>query len=80
MHPHIDPLSLPDDRFLERARYMCTTKVPHKNRQAASAHLRRGSYTGTPYHCPICGDWHTTTYDRAQAKRFSRRLSRLLRN
>lgn len=59
---------------------MCATKIPHLNRQAAAAHLRRGSYNGTPYHCPICGDWHTTTYDRAQAKRFARRLSRLLRN
>jgi hypothetical protein len=76
---HIDPLSLPDNRFRYRARAMCATKIPHLNRQAAAAHLRRGSYNGTPYHCPLCGDWHTTTYDRAQAKRFARRLSRLLR-
>lgn len=80
MPTHIDPLQLTDADFIERARAMCATKIPHLNRAAAAAHLRRGSYNGTPYHCPICGDWHTTTYDRAQAKRFARRLSRLLRN
>jgi hypothetical protein len=77
---HTDPLSLSDADFLERATAMCATKIPHPNRQAATAHLRRGHYSGTPYHCPICGDWHTTTYNRAQSKRFSRRLSRLLRS
>lgn len=80
MPTHTDPFQLPDDSFLNRARAMCSTKIPHLNRQAAVAHLRRGGYTGTPYHCPFCGDWHVTTYNRAQAKRFARRLSRLLRN
>lgn len=77
---HSDPLTVDDETFLDRARAMCTTKVPHPNRQAASAALRRGAYTGTPYRCPICDAWHTTTYDRARSKQFSRRLSRLLRD
>ena len=47
---------------------------------AATAAMRRGSYNGTPYRCPICDAWHTTTYDRARSKQFSRRLSRLLRD
>ena len=76
---HSDPLTLDDAAFLARARAMCTTKVPYLNRPAATAALRRGSYTGTPYRCPICDAWHTTTYDRVRSKRFSRRLSRLLR-
>lgn len=32
---HSDPLTLPDEAFLTRARAMCATKVPHPNRQAA---------------------------------------------
>jgi hypothetical protein len=76
---HINPLNLLDEQFLKRARMMCTTKVPHVNRQAATAHLRRGGYPGTPYHCRICGSWHITKYNKAQAKQFARRLSRLLR-
>ena len=58
---HSDPLTLPDEAFLTRARAMCTTKVPHPNRQAATAAMRRGSFNGTPYRCPICDAWHTTT-------------------
>ena len=77
---HSDPLTLPDEAFLTRARAMCATKVPHPNRQAATAAMRRGSFNGTPYRCPICDAWHTTTYDRARSKQFSRRLSRLLRD
>lgn len=80
MRFHIDPLTLPDEQFLERARAMCASKVPHVNRQSATAHLKRGGYSGTPYACPLCGNWHTTTYNKAQAKQFARRLSRLLRN
>jgi len=77
---HTDPLSLNDAVFLERAHAMCATKIPHVNRQTATAHLRRGNYNGTPYRCPFCDCWHTTTYDRARSKQFARRLSRLLRN
>jgi len=80
LHSHTDPLTLADEAFLERAHTMCASKVPHLNRQSAIAHLKRGGYAGTPYACPLCGNWHTTTYDRAAAKRFSRRLSRLLRD
>jgi hypothetical protein len=77
---HTDPFTLGDYEFLERARVICASKVPYDKRQSAVAQLRRRGFKGTPYHCPLCGKWHTTKYNKVQGKQFSRRLSRLLRD
>lgn len=76
---HTDPMSLPDAEFLTRARDMCGTKAAFVTRAEAVATTNRHRYPGTPYRCPWCSSYHITTYDRARAKAFTRRLSRLLR-
>lgn len=76
---HINPLDLSDEEFLKRAKHMCTTKAAYVSRAEASTFTRRRGYAMSAYHCPWCGYWHLTTYDRARAKAFTRRLKRLLR-
>jgi hypothetical protein len=82
LHPpqHTNPLDLSDADFLDRAERMCSTKVPYTTRTEAATLTRRHGFCGTPYRCPWCDHWHITTYDRARAKAFTRRLSRLLRS
>ena len=77
--PHTDPFTLSDDDFLSRAKQMCATKAAYVTRAQATATTKRFRYPGTPYLCPWCSQYHITTYDRARAKAFMRRLSRLLR-
>jgi hypothetical protein len=77
--PHIDPLDLPDDEFLARAEHVCSTKAAYVTRAEAAAFSRRHGYSASAYRCPWCGHWHHTSYDRARAKAFTRRLKRLLR-
>lgn len=76
---HIDPFSLSDADFLTRARQMCATKAGYTSRAQATSTTKRFKYPGTPYLCPWCSQYHITTYDRALAKKFTRRLSRLMR-
>lgn len=76
---HTNPLDLDDDAFLARAQAMCSTKAPYTTRPEAVAFAKRHGFSGAPYHCPWCGHWHLTTYDRARSKAFTRRLSRALR-
>lgn len=78
-HAPLDPLSLPDSDFLTKARAMCRCKAAFVTRAEAVALTRRGQFKGTPYLCHWCQQWHLTTYNRARAKQFTRRLSRLLR-
>ncbi len=77
---HINPLDLDDDAFLAKAEAMCSTKAAFTTRPEAMALAKRRGYTVTPYLCPWCGHWHHTSYDRARAKAFNRRLKRLLRD
>ena len=77
---HIDPLLLSDEDFLNRAEAMCGTKAAYVNRAEVSAFVRRYGHALHPYKCPWCGLYHTTSYDRARAKAFTRRLKRLLRS
>lgn len=77
---HVDPLALPDDEFLAKAEAMCATKCAYTTRPEAVTFAKRNGYPVTPYLCPWCGFWHLTSYDRARAKAFQRRLSRLLRS
>lgn len=76
---HIDPFSLDDDSFLAKAQAMCSTKAAYTTRPEAVALAKRRGLAVTPYLCPWCGHWHLTSYDRARAKAFNRRLKRLLR-
>lgn len=76
---HKDPLSLADADFLARAQTMCRSKAAYVTRAEAVTFVRRNNYNGSPYRCPWCDHWHVTSYDRARAKAFRRRLSRLLR-
>lgn len=76
---HTDPLALADDAFLTKAQAMCSTKAAYTTRTEAVTCARRHGYAVTPYRCHWCGYWHTTSYDRARAKAFTRRLKRLLR-
>lgn len=68
-----------DSDFLARSRHICATKAAYNTRPEAVTFMRRRQYTGTPYACPWCGFWHITTYDRARARAFTRRLKRLMR-
>jgi hypothetical protein len=77
---HIDPLSLPDDAFLTKARHMCSTKAAYATRAEAVTFTKRRHYALSAYLCPWCHHWHLTSYNRARAKAFKRRLSRLLRD
>lgn len=77
---HIDPQDLSDDEFLTKAAAMCATKAAYTTRPEAVAFTRRRGYTGAPYRCPWCDHWHLTSYDRARARAFNRRLSRLTRS
>jgi hypothetical protein len=77
---HINPLDLDDDAFLAKAEAMCSTKAAFTTRPEAMALAKRRGYTVTPDLCPWCGHWHHTSYDRARAKAFNRRLKRLLRD
>ena len=77
---HTNPLDLDDSAFLAKAEAMCPTKAAYTTRPEAVTFARRHGYAGTPYHCPWCGYWHITSNDRARAKAFTRRLSRLLRS
>lgn len=76
---HVDPQELPDDEFLAKAAAMCATKAAYTTRPEAVAFTRRRGFSGSPYRCPWCAHWHLTSYDRARAKAFTRRLSRLSR-
>ena len=73
-------MELDDATFLEKARAMCGTKAAYTTRPEAVAFARRRGFQAQPYTCPWCGDWHLTSHDRARAKAFTRRLSRLLRS
>lgn len=75
-----DPLSLADSDFLAKARAMCRCKAAFVTRAEAVTLTRRGHFKGTPYLCHWCQNWHLTTYNRARAKAFTKRLSRLLRS
>lgn len=77
---HINPLELDDDAFLARARDMCASKAAYTTRAEAVTFAKRHGYALSAYRCPWCGHWHLTSYDRARAKAFKRRLSRLLRD
>jgi len=72
--------ALSDAQFLARAKAVCTCKAAYTTRTEAATFVRRRGYTGEPYLCPWCQLWHLTTYDRARAKAFRRRLKRLLRS
>ncbi|MFZ9655505.1 MAG: hypothetical protein ACO29V_07660 [Limnohabitans sp.] len=76
---HINPLDLDDDAFLEKAEAMCATKAAYTTRPEAVAFAKRRGFASAPYHCPWCGHWHLTSYNRARAKAFTRRLKRALR-
>lgn len=76
---HTNPLDLPDDEFLARARDMCATKAAYTTRPEAVTFAKRHGYAVSAYLCPWCDHWHLTSYDRARAKAFNRRLRRLLR-
>lgn len=76
---HINPFSLDDTAFLAKAEAMCSTKAAYTTRPEAVALAKRRGIAVTPYLCPWCGHWHLTSYDRARAKAFNRRLKRLLR-
>lgn len=58
---------------------MCATKAAYVTRAEANTFARRRGYPLTSYHCPWCGYWHHTSFDRARARSFNRRLRRLLR-
>lgn len=77
--PHTDPLALTDSAFLAKAEQMCSTKAAFTTRSEATAFLKRSGYNQAAYRCPWCNHWHLTSYDRARAKAFNRRLRRLLR-
>jgi len=77
---HINPLELPDDAFLARAQEMCASKAAYTTRAEAVTFAKRHGYALSAYLCPWCQHWHLTSYDRARAKAFKRRLSRLLRD
>jgi hypothetical protein len=76
---HINPLDLPDSAFLAKAEQMCASKAAFTTRAEASAFTKRSGYNQAAYRCPWCHNWHLTSYDRARAKAFNRRLRRLLR-
>lgn len=76
---HVNPLQLDDAAFLAKAEAMCPTKAAYTTRPEAVAFARRRGYAAAPYLCPWCHHWHLTSYDRARAKAFTRRLSRLRR-
>lgn len=69
-----------DAAFLARAQAMCPTKAAFTTRAEAVTQIRRAGHPGEPYSCPWCQYWHVTTHDRARAKAFRRRLSRLMRS
>lgn len=71
---------LSDEEFLQRAVAMCPTKAAYVTRAEAATLLRRKGFPGTPYKCPNCEFWHTTTFDKRETRVFSRRLSRALRS
>lgn len=58
---------------------MCATKAAYTTRAEAVSFIKRRNYALSAYLCPWCDHWHLTSYDRARAKAFKRRLSRLLR-
>jgi hypothetical protein len=76
---HVDPLDLPDAEFLAKAEAICPTKCAYTTRAEAVTFAKRHGYAVIPYLCPWCDHWHLTSYNRARAKAFRRRLSRLLR-
>jgi hypothetical protein len=76
---HVNPLDLDDAGFLAKAQAMCSLKAAYVSRGEANAFAKRRGYALAPYLCPWCGHWHFTSYDRARAKAFTRRLKRLLR-
>lgn len=76
---HVDPLTLDDAAFLAKAEAMCATKAAYATRPEAMTFARRRGYSLTAYLCPWCGHWHHTSYDRARAKAFNRRLRQALR-
>lgn len=59
---------------------MCASKAAYATRAEAVTFTRRRNYALSAYRCPWCHHWHLTSYDRARAKAFKRRLSRLLRD
>lgn len=79
MTKSLDVNELGDAEFLRRAEALCLTKAAYTTRPEAVAFARRRGFTLTPYQCPWCGFWHHTSYDRARARAFNRRLRRLLR-
>ena len=74
----IDPFTLGDDEFVSRARGMCREKAIYVNRVAAKTQQRRHGFNNHIYKCAICGHYHLTSYPKARAKAFNRRLRRLL--
>lgn len=76
---HVDPFSLSDADFLAKAQSMCPTKAAYTTRAEANTTVKRAGLAATPYLCPWCNHYHLTSYDRARAKAFNRRLKRLLR-
>lgn len=76
---HTNPLDLDDAAFLAKAEAMCAGKAAYTTRPEAVTFARRHGYAVSAYLCPWCGHWHLTSYDRARAKAFTRRLKRLLR-
>lgn len=77
---HLNPLSLSDADFLAKAEAMCATKAAYTTRPEAVTFAKRHGFPLSPYRCPWCQHWHLTSYDRARAKAFTRRLKRLLRD
>jgi len=76
---HTNPMDLDDGAFLAKARHICSTKAAYVSRSEAVTLTKRAGLSCTPYACPWCGNYHLTSYDRARAKAFNRRLKRLLR-
>ena len=76
---HTNPMDLDDGAFLAKARHICSTKAAYTTRAEANTLVKRAGLLATPYLCPWCNHYHLTSYDRARAKAFNRRLKRLLR-
>jgi len=72
-------MDLDDGAFLAKARHICSTKAAYTTRAEANTLVKRAGLLATPYLCPWCNHYHLTSYDRARAKAFNRRLKRLLR-
>ena len=71
--PLFNPLLLDAAAFVEHATLMCSGKAVYSSRSEAKAALKWRNFKGTPYHCPVCGEWHCHTQSAKFARLFNRK-------